>query len=197
MNSTRETVALGFRVKSGWAAAVLLGGTSRSPRVCDSFIIDLCDPKMAATRQPYPAAMGKLEANAAKLKARLTIVRRATKRSVAKMLADCRRNNFRIRRAGLVVGSQIDPALIGNPHIRAHALEGQLFRATLVDALRAQGISSSVWSERETYSQAAAKLKRAVGEVRRATQNLGRCAGGPWRAEQKLAAVAAWVSLTG
>src|SRR5438874_10192519 len=28
---------------------------------------------------------------------------------------------FRIRRAALVVGSQIDPAKIANPHIRAHA----------------------------------------------------------------------------
>ena len=197
MKSKCENVTAGFRVKSGWAAAVLLGEPRRSPRLYDSFIIDLCDPKIPATRQPYHAAMGKLEANAAKLKARLTIVRRATKRSVAKMLADCRRNNFQIRRAGLVVGSQIDPALIANPHIRAHALEGQLFRTKLVDALRAQGISSSVWSEREAYVQAAAKLKTPLGKVQRTTQNLGRSVGGPWRAEQKLAAVAAWVSLTG
>jgi len=140
--------------------------------------------------------MGKLETNAAKLKRRLQIVRRVTKQSVARVLADCPRKNFQVRRAGLVVGSQIDPALIANAHIRAHALEGQLFRTTLVDALRAKGIGSVVFIERDVYVEAATHLKRAVGEMRHAIQNLGRSVEGPWRAEQKLAALAAWIALS-
>jgi len=195
VKSKSENVALGFRVKSGWAAAVLLTGLARSRRVCRNFVIDLSDPEIPATRQPYHAAMGRLETNVAKLKARLRIVRRVTRQSIANVLADCGRRNLKAYGAGLVVGSQIDPSLIANPHIRAHALEGQLFRAALDDALRAHGIHTVVLIERDAYSEAAIKLRKSIGEMQRAVQNLGRSAERPWRAEQKLASLAAWVAL--
>ena len=196
MKAKSEKAALGFRVKSGWAAAVLLSGSARSPRVCDSFVIDLCDPKIPATRQPYHAAMGKLETNGGRLRARLQIVRRITKQSVMKVLADCRAKNLKVRGAGLVVGSQIDPESIANPHIRAHALEGQLFPTTLVDALRAKRVRSVVLTERDAYEEAAARLRKSIGDVRRVIQNLGQSVEGPWRAEQKLATLAAWLALS-
>jgi hypothetical protein len=37
--------------------------------------------------------------------------------------------------AGLVVGSDSDPAVIMNPHIRVHAAEGRLFRTVIEQAL--------------------------------------------------------------
>ena len=39
MNAT-----LGFRVKSGWAVAVLLAGSAESPQVLDRRVVQLCDP---------------------------------------------------------------------------------------------------------------------------------------------------------
>ncbi len=39
-----ETAAPGFRVKSGWAAAVLLTGPIGSPALRDNRLIDLSDP---------------------------------------------------------------------------------------------------------------------------------------------------------
>src|SRR5438046_9127290 len=71
-----ETVALGFRIKSGWAAAVLLRGPVRSPRLCDSRVIDLSDMRFPETRQPYHAAMGKLGTYPAQIQARLRSVLR-------------------------------------------------------------------------------------------------------------------------
>jgi hypothetical protein len=189
-----ETAALGFRVKSGWAAAVLLSGPVRSPRLCDNRAIDLSDARFPETRQPYHAAMGKLETDPVKIRARLHIVRRVARQSIAKLLAEYR--GFVIRRAALVIGSQIDPASIANPHIRAHALEGQLFRTTLDEALRARRIHTVILIERDAYSKASAHLKRASSDVRRVTQNLGRSGEGPWRAEQKLAGLAAWIALS-
>ena len=182
-------------MKSGWAAAILLAGPVRLPRLCDSRVIDLCDPQVSATRQPYHAAMGKLETNTARLKSRLQIVRRVTKHSVAKIVSDHRRDGHKIRRAGFVVGSQIDPTLIANPHIRAHALEGQLFRTALADALRAHEIQCVVLSEREALAKAATLLDKSLGELQRVINEMGRTARGPWRAEQKLATIAAWFAL--
>src|SRR5262249_49085124 len=107
-----ETAALGFRVKSGWAAVVLISGSARSLRIRDCFTIDLCDPKIPATRQPYHAAMGKLESNVATVNARVRIVRAVAKRSMISLFADCRRKSLHVARAGIVVGSQIDPSRI-------------------------------------------------------------------------------------
>ena len=62
-----QTAALGFRVKSGWAAVVLLTDTAHSPQLSDANRIELCDPRLPGTRQPYHAATGKLETNSTKV----------------------------------------------------------------------------------------------------------------------------------
>jgi hypothetical protein len=190
-----EAVALGFRVKSGWAAVVMLTGPIDSPRLLDSRVIDLSDPRFPETRQPYHAATGRLETDTKKTKRRTDIVQRITKQSVTNLLSDYRRRGYSITRASLVVGSQIDPALIVNPHIRAHALEGQLFRCALEEALRSLKIRAAILVERDAYAGAAAQLKRSSYDVQQTTQNLRGSTNGPWRADQKLAALAAWIAL--
>jgi hypothetical protein len=189
-----ETAALGFRVKSGWAAVVLLSGPIDSPALRDNRVIDLSDPRVPETRQPYHATFGQLETDAKKTNRRTDIVQRVTKQSVTKLLSDYRPKGHSITRASLVVGSQRDPATIANPHIRAHALEGQLFRAALEQALNAHGIRTAILLERDAYVTAGAQLKKPH-DVRQTIQNLGRPSDGPWRAEQKLAALGAWLAL--
>ncbi len=192
-----QAAALGFRVKSGWAAAVLLSGAVSLPRLTDVRRIDLSDPRLPETRQPYHAAMGKLETDTRRINRRLRVVRRITQKSIATLLAGYQQN-FKIRRAALVVGSKIDPRSIANAHIRAHALEGQLFRSVLEESLQAHRIRTDVLIERDAYARAAARLKRSSDNVKRPIENLGRstpAAAGSWRAEQKLAAVAAWFAL--
>src|SRR5436190_15261802 len=134
-----QTAALGFRVKSGWAAAVLLTGPVRSPQLCDVLRINLSDPRLAETRQPYHAAMGKLETDTRRINRRVHMVRCIAQTSITTLLAKNRQNGYRIRRAGIVVGSQINPTSIANPHIRAHDFEGQLFRSVLEESLQAHG----------------------------------------------------------
>jgi len=190
-----QTAALGFRVKSGWAAAVLLEGSVRSPQLCDVQRIDLSDPQLPESRQPYHAAMGKLETDGKKINRRLDVVRRITGKSIAKLLASYRQQNFRIKRAALVVGSQIDPRSVANPHIRAHASEGQLFRSVLERALQAHRIRTDVFNERDAYGKVAAEFKESDENVRRMIQKFGRTTEAPWRAEQKLAALAACLAL--
>jgi hypothetical protein len=190
-----EAAVLGFRVKSGWAAVVLLSDAIDSPRLCDNRVIDLSDPRFPETRQPYHTAMGQLETDTKKTNRRTDIVHRVTKQSIAKLLADYRRHGYAITRASLVVGSQLDPATIANPHIRAHALEGQLFRSALEQALNAHCIPTAILLERDAYDTASTRLKKSGVDVRRTIQNFGRFTDSPWRAEQKLAALAAWFAL--
>jgi hypothetical protein len=189
-----QTAGLGFRVKSGWAAVVLLTDTARYPQLSDVGRIELCDRRLPETRQPYHAAMGKLETDSTKLNQRERVVRSISQQSLTRLLEGYRQKGFRIRNAAIVVGSQIDPADIANPHIRAHALEGRLFRSAVEQSLYDHEIRTEVLLERDAYRTVAARLKQSSDDLERAIQDLGRSApakGGPWRAEQKLAALAA------
>jgi hypothetical protein len=193
-----QTAGLGFRVKSGWAAVVLLTDTAHSPRLSDVSRIELCDSRLPETRQPYHAALGKLETDSTKLNQRERVVRSISQQSLTRLLNGYRQKGFRIRHAALVVGSKIDPAAIANPHIRAHALEGRLFRSAVEQSLRDHEIRTDVLLERDAYPSVAARLKQSSDDLKRTIQDLRRSApakGGPWRAEQKLAALAALFAL--
>src|SRR6266516_7568202 len=138
-----------MRVKSGWATAVLVAGPARAPRVVDRRTIELSDPAVPASRQPYHAVMGARAGVAKQVERRLCrIVEQVTRQSVARLLADYRAGGHAVHGVALVVGRQIDPAKIANDHIRAHALEGRLFRTVLEQACRSLGLKSSVLIER-------------------------------------------------
>jgi hypothetical protein len=142
--------------------------------------------------------MGKLETDSTKVNQRERVVRSISQQALTRLLKGYRQKGFRIVRAALVVGSQIDPANIANPHIRAHALEGRLFRSTVAETLQDHEIRTEVILERDAYPSVAARLKQSSDDVKRTIQDLGRSAsakGGPWRAEQKLAALAALFAL--
>jgi hypothetical protein len=187
--------ALGFRVRSGRAVAVVITGSIAVPHLCANEVINLSDPKEPETQQPYHAAMGKLETNETKLKRRIQRVRRATEKSIVDLLKRSADEGYAIRRAGLVVGSVVDPDSITNPHIRAHALEGRLFRTILEAALQEQGIRCSIFRERDIHAAAAKSLGQSPAQIKRALTHLGRSARFSWRTEQKLAALAAWLVL--
>ncbi|HEV3260673.1 MAG TPA: hypothetical protein VG013_27715 [Gemmataceae bacterium] len=186
--------AIGFRVKSGWATAVLVAGPIESPHVLDRRVIDLCDPAIPESRQPYHARMGTLETDEIKVERRRDIVVAATRRSITELMRDYRKAGHRVGAVGLVVGSDIDPARITNPHIRAHALEGRLFRTVLVEAMCSRRLPCSVIVERHVYTRAAEVLGRSEDDLRRSVAQLGRSLGGPWRSEEKVASLAAWVA---
>ncbi len=180
--------ALGFRIKSGWATTVLLGGAATAPKVLDRRIILLADPDDPEARQPYHAGLGTHEARAAKAVKRLVkAVERFAHRSVARQIAGYRAAGHRVRGVGIVVGSVIDPARIPNEHIRAHAEEGRLFRTVVERAIRACRLRARVMVEKELYVTAA--------RFRRRVAALGEHVVGPWRAEEKAAALAAWMVL--
>ena len=114
---------------------------------------------------------------------------------MAALLATCKQSGYTVTKAVLVAGSQIDPDFIANQHIRAHAFEGRLFRSALTEALHHHRIETDVLIERDAYARAPVKLNKSRAELRDAIQNFGRSTVRSWRAEQKLAALAAWLAL--
>ena len=188
--------AVGIRVKSGWATAVLVLGPAAARRVADRRVIELSDRAVPESRQPYHAVLGARAGQGARVEHRLVrIVQDSTRRSINALLKDYRKSGHAVRAVGLVVGSVIDPLTIANDHIRAHALEGRLFRTALERAVRSFRLPCSVLVERDAYAKAATVLGRPAGALKRAVTELGRPLAGPWRADEKTAALAAWMAL--
>jgi hypothetical protein len=187
--------SLGFRVKSGWSVAVLLAGPVESPQVIDQRVLQLFDSSFPESKQPYHAKMGTLQTDEGKVERLRKLVAKTALQSVTELMKDYKTVGHQLRRATLVVGSDIDPAKITNPHIRAHALEGRLFRTVLRDALDSCGLECSVIVERNAYKQAVPVLNRSEPELKKLLTQLGRSVEGRWSADEKLATLAAWLAL--
>jgi hypothetical protein len=188
-------LGLGFRVKSGYAIAVVLGGPASAPVIIARRIVDLSDPAVPETRQPYHDGFFKQQDDPRELARRVRIVKRCAKQSIGRLLKDECFAGARCSGAGLVVGSVIDPARVGNLHIRAHASEGRLFRIVLEDALRPHGIACDVIVEKTMADTAAKRLRRSNAQIKRTVETLGKALGGSWRADEKAACAAAWMAL--
>jgi hypothetical protein len=188
--------ALGFRVKSGWAMAVLLVGPANAPKLVKCQAVLLSDPKIPQSKQPCHAALDLPEKEGKALTKKLgRIVAGAAKNSVHELLQQASKEGYGVVGAGLAVGSLVDPATLHNDHIRAHGLEGQLFRTVLEDALCEQEIPCKVLLEKTAYITASPALRKSPTDTKRMIAGLGELHEGSWRAEEKLAALAAWMAL--
>lgn len=186
---------LGFRVKSGWAAVVLLGGSRKAPRVVDSRIVALSDPAVRHSRQPYHAAFGTAQTDKRAVARLISSIERFSRGTIA-ALVEATRDEHRLRDAGVVVSSLTDPATIANQHMRAHASEGRLFRTVTADGLERCGVKPRIVLERDIYEALAKRLRLPLVTVKTQVSDLGADIT-PWRAEQKVAAAAAWLVLAG
>jgi hypothetical protein len=187
---------LGFRVKSGWAMAVLLTGPATAPKLIQCRAVLLSDPKIPQSKQPHHAALELPEKEAKAVVRELTkAVADAARKSVRELLKEASDLEYEIRGAGLVVGSLVDPSTLHNDHIRAHGLEGRLFRIALEDALRKHEISCNVLLEKTAYTTASPALRKSTEEAKKWIAGMREAHEGSWRAEEKLAALAAWVAL--
>jgi hypothetical protein len=191
-------IGLGFRIKSGYAISVVLTGSRHAPIAAARRVVELSDPKVAETRQPYHDGFGKEQDDEREISRRIEIVERCAKSAVGAFVRDARGGSpDGTTRASLVVGSIIDPRQVGNPHIRAHANEGRLFRTVVEDSLRACRVSCTIIVEKQLAATARAALGRDETAIAQTLAGFGKALGGPWRADEKAAAIGAWLALGG
>lgn len=203
-------IALGLRIKSGCAIAVALAGSRAEPLPILRREVALCDPTLAGTRQPYHAGMGKAQEDQEVIAQLTAAIEACARRSIAALLEElCRAQKAGLKscatrggsaglqscHAALVVGSVIDPAIVGNPHIRAHAHEGRLFRSVVEHALGDHGIPCRIVVEKALAAEAMRELDLGGAAIKRTVAAFGSALDGPWRADEKAAATAAWMLL--
>ncbi len=190
-----QAASIGFRVKTGRAIGVVVAGPAASPRVVKRCDVELCDFRNRWTRQPYHAPLELPEEQAAGIVREATAaVRSLGTRAVRRLAAELAAEGYRVQSIGLVVGSDIDPTKLGNLHVRAHALEGRLYRGALERGAAACRLPCFALVERSAYQHAATALGKPPAHLKRAVAALGGAVK-PWRAEEKTATLAAWLGL--
>ena len=80
-------------------------------------------------------------------------------------------------------------------HALIHTADGNHFRAALAQACAAQGLRVTRVPQRELAARAAAVLQQTPLQLRAAVDSLGHDLGPPWGADQKNAALLAWLLL--
>lgn len=194
--SPGKSASLGFRIRTGYAMAVLLEGPVASPHPVARRQIDLCDMGDLDARQPYHVVMEQGEKRGMALVRRTTNTARASAlHAVRELVKETTKRGRVVHSVGLVVGSEVDPNALANPHIRAHALEGRLYRDAVERAASTCGLRCTVLVERNAYETATRVLGRRPHELKAATVALGQSMGRPWGAQEKMAALGAWVAL--
>jgi len=191
-------VCIGLRAKTARAIAVVLGGSSDSPRVLTKLEIRLADPKIPATGQPYHEVMDlPWEESQKAVRKSAAAIEAIARKALAQLIKELKSEGFKVSGAGIVGAKDRDLARIGNYHIRAHAAEGLLFRRVLDLAADANGLRRRTFPDREFDELVQTELGAEHAVLKRRLNELGRSLPPPWRADEKQAAIAAWLVLHG
>jgi hypothetical protein len=185
--------AIGLKIKSGFAIAAIVQRNEDGSVIEAVRKVPLSSDELPQSRFPYHPSIELPERQGTALSAQaVSEVRRVAAQQMRKVLEEF----HSIERAAMVVGSVTDPDSLGNPHVRVHALEGKLFREVVAEALSKRGIACGVLVERDAYAKAAPTLTSTEPRLRAEIAALGHGRIKPWRAEEKLATLAALWALS-
>lgn len=192
---TKTIASIGFRTKTAKAIAVAL--TDRlHPEFVQRWNLELYDRAVPETGQPHHEVM-ELPWPQAQVAVRRYEKRIAdvTTERLRELLDELRSKAVRVRSVGVVGSPDRRLEIIGNPHIRAHAAEGILFRRAVEVAAGWCKLPCRHFSDRDFEDLAMHELRRTSRQIKTVLGEIGRSAGRPWRADERVAATAAWIVL--
>lgn len=188
-------VAWGFKPHSGWAVAVLVGGSTAEPVVLDRRRVVLCPDNLP--RQAYHAVLALDRPHAAAVvRAVASAVATTTAEVVRQMVDDAGKHGRLV--AVAVVGEprdlpELDKVLAN--HARLHAAEGEMYRAAVADAAGALGVPVVPAAPKNTMAEAASVLGVTTEALTAQLTGLRAELGAPWQADHKAAAAAGLAAL--
>jgi hypothetical protein len=195
------SAALGFRTHSGWAAAVALRGSPRSPEVFDRRHITLVEPRSLGGVQPYHVAR---TMNLPKAEEFIQTVILAVDHTASLAVRDFAEAingmGLRITGCGIVLASgRALPSLEATlrSHAMVHTAEGELYRAAIARAAKNLNWRCVRIPERDLYEVAAKQLRIPEPKLKLRITEMGRELGSPWSADEKCATLVAWLALAG
>jgi len=194
-----KRAALGFRVHSGWAAAVAVALEKGAPAVLARERVHLVETFTYEFRQPYHTAL-KLPTEEGR--AFVSRMRGEARRLALHAIRDAQTRlearGYELARRGLLLASgRALPRLeqILASHALIHTADGELFREALLHASARCGIEAMKVKDKELLGAASAGLHLTASELQSRVKELGRGMGAPWSQDEKFAALVAWLAL--
>ena len=189
--------ALGFRVHSGWAVAVAISLDQRSPVVIDRRRIEMADRSKHGSVQPYHAA-SELDLKKAELFIRSCLDQATSLASEAlrDTIGHLNKSGYRTIGSGILQASGRPTTTLAATlasHAMIHTAEGEHFREALAQASEECDLPVTRVKERELYVFAERSLSLPASELAATIAGLGKTVGPPWRQDEKLAALIAWL----
>jgi len=183
-----RTASIGFRAKTAKAIAIAVEKNGDKCAFAARWDVTLYNPAIPATGQPHHEVMELSWTDAQVAVQRFERqIEAIANEALQKIASELRSKGFFVSAVGIVGSPDRKLEKIGNPHIRAHAAEGILFRRVLEIAATDQGLNWRSFSDR-TFALESHKWKTTLAAV-------GAAAGKPWRVDERLAAAAAWLAL--
>lgn len=191
--------ALGFRVHSGWAAAIVVAGNLSSPNVVDRRRIEIADPALPGSKQPYHTAERLALEEAERLLRRCASSSASlAEKAVSGCLSGAQRRGHKVFACGILLGSGRPlptVAAILASHALIHTAEGEFFRNLVSDACKHHKLQVIGVKEKELFSRCDTELHMSQDRLERHLTSIGRALGPPWRQDEKLATLVAWLVL--
>ena len=183
--------AIGLRVHSGWAALVTVAGSPQHPTVLHRRRIELADPSIKGSVQPYHAA------KVLALEKAQDFLDRCAKASeaMAKVALSQAIREHAVAACGILTGSGRPGGTLETilrSHAAIHSAEGEFFRAAIVRAASACGLPCRKIREKELLETA---HNTFLVDVTACVDGMRKMLGTPWRQDEKFAAIAGWLAL--
>jgi hypothetical protein len=178
---------------------VAVGGSPGKPVILDRRRIETSDAAIHGSRQPFHAAeqlsFEQAEALIGRCRESSTLL--AT-HAVTAMVAQLTQNGHTVVGAGILFASGRplpELAAILRSHALIHTAEGEFFREVLVHASEHCSLSVTKIKEREIWERGTIVLRRPQADLQQLIDGLGKSLGPPWRQDEKLASMSAWIAL--
>ena len=194
-----QVVALGSAPHSGWAAVVGVGEAEGGVHVLLRERVEMADAADAEAKQPYHAVEDLPEDQAARRLARWSTSAESRAHAALRHIVDgLATDGHRVAGLGILdsAGRKGDSlAAILASHALIHTADGDHFRAAIAAAAARCRMPVTRIRAHDLEGQASAALGTPIERLRDTVKALGREVGPPWGADQKAAALLAWLVL--
>jgi hypothetical protein len=191
--------ALGLRVHSGWAAVVAVSGPLTAPAVTERWRIEIAAPEIPGSKQPYHAAekLGLKQAEQFLMCCSESSVPLARK-AIGACIHDASKKGQKVACCGILLASGRPLgtlAAVLASHALIHTAEGEFFRNVVLDACKHHEVQVVRVKEKELLPRCETELHISQDALDRHLASIGSLIGPPWRQDEKLATLVAWLAL--
>jgi len=194
-----KNAAVGFRVHSGWSAAVAVSLEGREPvllcrkrpQLVKVFNYDFRQPYHTAKKTSLPEArqfISQVQSQAVELACG----------ALREIQAELKPAGYRLVAAALLLASGRALPTLENilaSHALIHTADGELFREGIVEACARCRLRLLRVKEKGLMAEAARSMRISEAALRKRVTQLGRPLGAPWSQDEKFATLAAWLAL--